>query len=314
MAATASMSRRAWVVGLVASGALFVSPVAAAFSWDDLWRRPDQQAHRLYEEGQMDGAARTFTDDRWRAAAWHKAKAYDRALRALADDGSVPALYNKGNALAHLGRLPEALSAYDEALRIEPEHADARFNRDLVAQMLEEASQGEAGEPGESGESPDGEEGEEGQGEQAGDNAMAAEESESNAAEASGAGPGGQGESAMMEQQEGQDPTGEQEQDQQGMAAGDAADPDADSETEAMAGRQDEEAEQQQEKAGGLADQKNDGTDEETADSVMLSDRQQQLEKDMAVDLWLRNINATDSVFLRRKFQHQHKSKQRGGR
>ena len=39
--------------------------------------------------------------------------------------------------LHRAGRLQEALEAYDRTLAVQPEHADARYNRDLVAQALE---------------------------------------------------------------------------------------------------------------------------------------------------------------------------------
>ena len=76
-----------------------------AFSWDDLWSRSDQRAAELYERGDMKGAAQKFKDHQWRAAAWYKAKEYDRVLSTLSDDDSVQARYNKGNALAKSGRL-----------------------------------------------------------------------------------------------------------------------------------------------------------------------------------------------------------------
>ncbi len=50
---------------------------------------------------------------------------------------SPDADYNRGNALARLGELGAALDAYDQALAQDPNHTDARYNRALVAEMLE---------------------------------------------------------------------------------------------------------------------------------------------------------------------------------
>ncbi|MCB1683774.1 MAG: tetratricopeptide repeat protein, partial [Pseudomonadales bacterium] len=46
--------------------------------------------------------------------------------------------YNRGNALAQAGELEAAIAAYDQTLASQPDHEDARFNRELVQRMLEE--------------------------------------------------------------------------------------------------------------------------------------------------------------------------------
>jgi Flp pilus assembly protein TadD len=62
----------------------------------------------------------------WRSsvALWTRAVAVDPT--------SAIALYNLASALADEGRRDEASARYDEVLRLVPDHADARKNRDLL--------------------------------------------------------------------------------------------------------------------------------------------------------------------------------------
>ncbi|MFG1478418.1 VWA domain-containing protein [Xanthobacter sp. V4C-4] len=115
-------------------GAAPPAPAAMDTRWSDLWRRPDQQGADAYAGGDYAGAARRFENPEWQASALYKAGRFEEAAAAF---GRVPGGdYNRGNALARAGQLEQALSAYDAALKADPAHADALFNRDLVQQLL----------------------------------------------------------------------------------------------------------------------------------------------------------------------------------
>jgi Ca-activated chloride channel family protein len=90
------------------------------------------------QQGQPGAAAATFADPRRKAYASMQAGDYAGAAGALAPLNDSEAHYNRGNALAHAGDLPGALAAYDAALKLDPQHHDARHNRDLVAKALDE--------------------------------------------------------------------------------------------------------------------------------------------------------------------------------
>ena len=134
--------RRGYLVLLVA----FLLPVpqtSYAFDFASLWKNSDQRAQSAMEEGDHQQAAELFNDPQWKAAASYRAENYQAALEALesasaADDPDT--LYNKGNALAKLGKLQEAIESYEQALKINPNHEDARYNRDLVKEYLEKNS------------------------------------------------------------------------------------------------------------------------------------------------------------------------------
>ncbi len=60
--------------------------------------------------------------------------AYDRALRLRPD--YADAHYNRGNVLRDMGRLDDALAAYDGALRLRPEHVETHNNRGNALQAI----------------------------------------------------------------------------------------------------------------------------------------------------------------------------------
>jgi Ca-activated chloride channel family protein len=120
---------------------------ALAMDWSTLWLRPDQQASQALDAGDAERAAQLFRDPQWKAAAWYRAGDYEQTLHALQDAEDSESLYNRGNALARLGRYPEAIEAYEAALKRDPGHEDARHNRDLLEDELQQQSQEQQGQP-----------------------------------------------------------------------------------------------------------------------------------------------------------------------
>ena len=132
----ASGFRRGWLAVVVVIAVL--PPPADAFEWRDLWLRPDQQAAEALQTGRAGEAARQFTDPAWRGMALYRSGDYDAAAQAFGTSGSVDADYNRGNALAHAGRLPEAADAYRSVLKQAPDYADAKANLALVERLLQQ--------------------------------------------------------------------------------------------------------------------------------------------------------------------------------
>jgi Ca-activated chloride channel family protein len=109
-----------------------------AVDWSSFWSRPDQQASRALEHGDAQKAAELFTNSAWKGAAHYRAGNYEQALKSLKNLHDVDSWYNKGNALARLGRYPQAIQAYTEALKLNPTHEDARYNLKLIQKALEQ--------------------------------------------------------------------------------------------------------------------------------------------------------------------------------
>lgn len=107
-----------------------------AFDWpDDLagwWLTPDQQGHRLFEQGHYLAAAEHFEDLAWRGAAYYRGGDFERAAGVFGRMRSADAAYNRGNALVLLGQYDAAVASYERALELRPDWRLAQDNRALA--------------------------------------------------------------------------------------------------------------------------------------------------------------------------------------
>jgi Ca-activated chloride channel family protein len=111
-----------------------------AFGWQDLWLRPDQQASRaIAEEKPM--AVPDTASALWRGTGAYQAGDHARAADHFSESNSAIGAYNRGNALAQSGKLRKALEAYDDALALDPDHADTKFNREIISKLLQQQPQ-----------------------------------------------------------------------------------------------------------------------------------------------------------------------------
>jgi len=134
--------RRGWLLLLVV--ALLPMPETAEASlWDDLWQTKDQQAQRQMQEGNAGDAAALFEDPEWQAVAQYESGAFSESAARFAEQGDTRNLYNLGNALARQSELESAIDAYEEVLELEPDNADAAYNRDLLKKLLEQQAEQE---------------------------------------------------------------------------------------------------------------------------------------------------------------------------
>ena len=136
-------------------GALFavllLVGVHAEGGWmEDLWIPKDRQAWSKLEQGNSVEAETLFEDRQWRGIAHFRSGKFDKAQKEFTEGSSLDSLYNRGNALAWSGRLDEAILAYDEVLSNNPDHEDAKHNKLVLEQLMEQlsnqTSQGESGE------------------------------------------------------------------------------------------------------------------------------------------------------------------------
>ena len=130
--------------GLLCIGLLLLLPLpknSYAFEWQDLWQNKDQQAQQAYKNNQFEQAANLFKNPDWKAASHYKAGEYDKALDSLKVNQTALSAYNQGNALAQSGQLEEAVKAYEKALTLNPDDADAKYNKALVEKELEKQKQ-----------------------------------------------------------------------------------------------------------------------------------------------------------------------------
>jgi len=106
-----------------------------------LWSSPDQKAMKAFNAGDNEKAARNFTRPDWKASALYRAGEYEAAAKTLENINTSDGYYNKANALAKLGKLEEAIKAYDSALQLDENNEDAKYNREQVKQALQQQKQ-----------------------------------------------------------------------------------------------------------------------------------------------------------------------------
>ncbi len=132
--------RRGGFAVLALSTLPLVPQPAQALDWGALWQREDQRAPELIAKDPA-AAARRLEDPEWRGAAQYRAGQFEQAAKAFAEAPGARADYNRANALARAGELEQDLIAYDEALDQDPTLDDARHNRKLVEQLLQQQQQ-----------------------------------------------------------------------------------------------------------------------------------------------------------------------------
>jgi Ca-activated chloride channel family protein len=104
-----------------------------AASW---WLRDEQRGEQLIESDPA-AALPLLEDPSWRGAAHYRAGDHEAALESWQGIEGADAAYNRGNALARLGRYQEAVAAYLSALEQQPDMADAAANLALVESLIE---------------------------------------------------------------------------------------------------------------------------------------------------------------------------------
>jgi Ca-activated chloride channel family protein len=142
--------RRGWIV-VVGLWLMLPVPRAHALEWADLWLRPDQRGQQAFNADEHARAAELFSDPSWVGAALYRAGDYAASAEQLASLETPDAHYNRGNALARAGEFEAAIQAYERVLELDPEHEDARYNRDLLLEQTPPESEQDA-QNGDSGE------------------------------------------------------------------------------------------------------------------------------------------------------------------
>ena len=115
-----------------------------SLSW---WQKPfmndNQEALNSYQRGKYKDAVSQFDDKLWKASSLYKSGEYERALAAFENIPGPESLYNQGNALAKLGKLEKAIEKYERALQEAPDFEDAKTNKKIIEDLLEQQAQQE---------------------------------------------------------------------------------------------------------------------------------------------------------------------------
>lgn len=276
----AALAFRRGMIWLLPFWLAVMPPDASALDWQSIWQNPDQRASKMFEQGEHEAAAELFDKPEWQASSRYQAGDYSAALETWQQLEGADALYNRGNALVRLGRLDEALQAYETLLRDDPGHQDALYNKQQIEKFLEQQQQQQQNQQ----QNQQGEQQQEsGQGERQGDPSQADSQQ----------GKQPQGDPQQAQQQPGQD--GAQDSGPQNPAEG---------EPRQTQGDAAEQSEAQQ------AERQPDTNGPAQGDAEQLTRLDQQM-SEQAAEQWLRKIPDDPGGLLRRKFLYQYRK--RGG-
>ena len=290
--------RRGWLTLIVLL--LLPSAPARAMSWQDLWQRPEQQAAHAFADGKYDQAQQLFQNPRWKASSLYRAGQYQEAAKALEHPQSADDWYNKGNALARSGQLPQAVQAYDQALKLNPEHADAAANKKLVEDALQQQQKNQQDQQKDQKNS-DKQQKQDNSGSQQNDKNQQQKGDQSQAKDNSQQQQTSGQENNQKQQNADQSSTDQQQQDQ-------AKQNQEQQESKPSAQQPDQQKSAAQQQAQ-KTDQKDDASNKDTASA--LQDEQPKDEQDRAMQQWLQRIPDDPGGLLRRKFLYQYRQRGR---
>lgn len=240
------------------------------WQWQDLFRNSEQRAAARFQAQQFDDSAQRFDDPQWKASAQFRAEDYTSAVDSLAGIDNATAHYNRGNALAKLGKVKEAIEAYESALTHDTEHEDALYNKELLEKQQEQQS-----DPSQDGDPSDEQQ----------DNSSESEQ---------------QSENSESDQQETEEQESQQSAEQQSEEPK-QSDPSTEQEPETEEPSEQEKSAEQQAKEA--------AEDEQQALEQEYKDKTQQ-EVEQATQQWLRRIPDKPGNLLRNQFANEYRRRQ----
>lgn len=113
---------------------MFITPAYAGFFTNN-----DQDGFSLFQKGLYEQALQKFDNTLWKGICLYKLDKKEEALMEFSKVKNDVSLYNQGVVLTKLCQYEKALSAFDEAIRINPQHADALYNKKILLDLFEKA-------------------------------------------------------------------------------------------------------------------------------------------------------------------------------
>ncbi len=315
-----TLAFRRGLLVLLAALLLPLPDTAHAFDWSSLWLNKNLRAERALEAEQAEQAATLYTDPERRAAAEYRNGEYQKSIDSLQGINNDNALYNTGNAQAQLGDIDAAIESYQQALALNPEHADAQHNLEMLKKLKEQQqNQQQDGQQGEQqqNQQQDGQQGEQQQnqqqdGQQGEQQQNQQQDGQQGEQQQNQQQDGQQGEQQQNQQQDGQQ--GEQQQNQQ--QDGQQGEQQQNQQQDGQQGEQqnDQHAEQDKAQQAELSDEPENAEDSEQQNqqqAAQLSAEEKAAQQEQQLrEQWLKRVPDNPGGLLKNKFRYQYRRQQ----
>ncbi|MDD1002494.1 VWA domain-containing protein [Pseudomonas sp. TNT2022 ID642] len=144
--------RKGWSVNWMPALALAIglswpAAPAQANALTDAFFTRDQQGRWAFEHEHLPQAAALFVDPYWKGVAAYHAADYDLALATFARLDTPQAYFYLGNIYVRRFKFDEAIAAYTQALKLQPQFAEATANLALAQALLKDTESAEKNAP-----------------------------------------------------------------------------------------------------------------------------------------------------------------------
>lgn len=257
--------------------------------YDTLFKTADKYGQDAYNKEDYLRATTDFDNQQWKGSAAYKAGDYETALNYFSQDKSANGWYNRGNALAQLQKIDEAIEAYDNTLKIQPSHQQAIENKALLEQMKQQQEQQDQ----QSDQSQDGEQ-------QGSDQQQQSDEQEQ----------------SEGDNQSESDSESEQSQQENSQQSDPSAEPQDDSQSEQQQAEQTESDKEQQEAEAAAAQEKQQGeeSEQEAAMTPLTAEQIAEQEQQQKIEQLLRKVSDDPATLLRNKMILENRKRQQSNR
>ncbi len=134
-------------LGFFRRGALVILLLYSFSAQAGFFSNSNQDGAKAFAKGDYEAAANNFTHSQWKASSLYRQGQYEEAFKYFSENNDIEGLYNQGNALAKSGKIEAAIKKYEEVLKNNPQHEDAKFNLEYLQkqQQKQQQTQGESG-------------------------------------------------------------------------------------------------------------------------------------------------------------------------
>ncbi|WP_130905649.1 VWA domain-containing protein [Pseudomonas sp. Sample_22] len=137
-----------WMGGLLLAVGIGLQPAPAqANPLIDAFFTPDQQGRWAFEHGHFPEAAAHFVDPYWKGIAAYNAADFDLALVSFARLQTPQAYFYLGNIYVRRFKFDEAIAAYTQALKLQPQFPEATANLALAIALQKDTEDAQKNAP-----------------------------------------------------------------------------------------------------------------------------------------------------------------------